>query len=184
KRGDSSFESYIKELEYIRYRDGIKDDYLSRLHYFSEWIENNEEKGILRNVSRELGGNKFLTQSISFMSSNPKLYTKLKSKEDIARLKQIESQLNSREVFYIDKNQLASKNMINKIEDGDIIALVAADSSLDVTHTTIAIKQNDNVYLLHAPKPGTKVQITEKHLINYIRDNKSVKGIMVVRLIE
>ncbi len=184
KRGDSSLDSYIKELEYIRYRDGIRDDYLSRLHYFSEWIANNEKKGILRNVSRDLGGNKLLAQTISFMSNNPKLYPKLKSKEDIVRLKQIENQLNSREIFYIGKTELASKSMINKIEDGDIVALVASDTTLDITHTAIAVKKNNNIHLLHAPKPGTKVQITEKPLYEYIKNNRSVFGIMIIRLIE
>jgi len=99
-------------------------------------------------------------------------------------LKQIESQLNSREVFYIDKNQLASKNMINKIEDGDIIAFVASDTTLDVTHTAIAVKKNNNIHLLHAPKPGTEVQITNKPLYEYIKNSKLVRGIMVARLIE
>lgn len=184
KKQDFSFGSYLRELEYIRYRDGKKEDYLSRLHYFSEWIENNEKKGILKNISRELGGESLLSKNISFMSKNIKLYPKLKSDKDITRLKEIEEQLNSRNIYYIGKEQLVSERIIEKIEDGDLIALVASDTTLDITHTTIAVKQNGTVHLLHASKPGTKVQITEKLLTEYIKNSKSAKGIMVVRLID
>ena len=47
KSGKTDFESYITELEHIRYRDGIRNQYLSRIHYFSEWIRNNAEKKIV-----------------------------------------------------------------------------------------------------------------------------------------
>jgi hypothetical protein len=184
KKQDFSFNSFLSELEYIRYRDGKKVDYLSRLHYFSEWIENNEKKGILKNVSKELGGKNLLTKNISFMSKNSNLYPKLKSDEDIIRLKEIEERLNRRDVYYIGKEQLTSEKIIKKIDNGDLIALIASDTSLDITHTAIAVKQNGNVHLLHAPKAGMKVQITEKPLYDYISNSKSVKGIMVVRLID
>lgn len=184
KKQDLNFESYLRELEYIRYRDGKREDYLSRLHYFSEWIENNEMKGILKNVSKELGGKNLLTKNISFMSNSSKLYPKLKSDEDIIRLKETEKYLNKRDVYYIGKEQLVSERIIEKIQDGDLIALVASDTTLDITHTTITVKQNGRVHLLHAPKPKTKVQITEKPLFDYIKNNKSVKGIMVVRLVD
>lgn len=184
KNQNLSFESYLQELEFIRYRDGKKEDYLSRLHYFSEWIENNEKKGIIKNVSNELGGKNLLTKNISFMSNNRKLYPKLKSNEDILKLEMTEQYLNKRDVYYIGKEQLVSERIIEKIQDGDLIALVASDTTLDITHTTIAVKQNGRVHLLHAPKPKTKVQITEKPLFDYIKNNKSVKGIMVVRLVD
>ena len=48
KKGDTSFEAYLKELEYIRYRSGKLDGYTSRLHYFSDWIYDNQQKGILK----------------------------------------------------------------------------------------------------------------------------------------
>ncbi len=38
KKGTTSFEDYLEELQFIRYRDGVIDGYTSRLHYFSDWI--------------------------------------------------------------------------------------------------------------------------------------------------
>jgi len=47
KSGKTDFESFAAQLEQIRYRDGIRNQYPSRLHYFSEWIHNNAEKKII-----------------------------------------------------------------------------------------------------------------------------------------
>src|SRR3972149_4984568 len=47
KKGKTSFEDYQKELILIRYRNGIIDQYPSRLHYFTDWIFDNEKKGIV-----------------------------------------------------------------------------------------------------------------------------------------
>ncbi|WP_296705903.1 N-acetylmuramoyl-L-alanine amidase-like domain-containing protein, partial [Algoriphagus sp.] len=38
EKSDFSFETFEKELEFIRYRDGKNEGYPSRLHYFSDWI--------------------------------------------------------------------------------------------------------------------------------------------------
>ena len=45
KKGSLSVEGYEKELEFLRYRDGKRDHYPSRLHYFSDWIYENGQKG-------------------------------------------------------------------------------------------------------------------------------------------
>jgi len=52
----TSFDDYQKELTFIRYRDGKLKGYPSRLHYFSDWIFNNCKKGIVKDVTEEVGG--------------------------------------------------------------------------------------------------------------------------------
>ncbi len=47
KLDSTSFENYLDELQFIRYRDGIVDGYPSRLHYFSDWIYDNIFKGVI-----------------------------------------------------------------------------------------------------------------------------------------
>mgnify|MGYP000087343528 CR=1 FL=1 len=55
KYGKSDFESYKKALRCIRYRNGKQAGYVSRLHYFSDWIKDNEQKGIVHERTGELG---------------------------------------------------------------------------------------------------------------------------------
>jgi hypothetical protein len=48
-----NFATFVNELRSIRYRNKKLTDYSSRLHYFSDWIYNNEQKGIVKNISCE-----------------------------------------------------------------------------------------------------------------------------------
>ena len=66
---------YRRLLTGIRYRGGKLEGYPSRLHYFSEWIADNEARGLVRDISRELGGMADDTP-IDFMSTHPALKVK------------------------------------------------------------------------------------------------------------
>ena len=73
KAQQNNFEDFARTLEYIRYKDGKLDGYASRLHYFTEWIANNESKGLLRNITKDIGGTE-ITKDINFMSTHRELY--------------------------------------------------------------------------------------------------------------
>ena len=47
-----AWDRFGREMERMRYRDGERRDYASRLHYFSEWISDGARRGLLR----DLGG--------------------------------------------------------------------------------------------------------------------------------
>ena len=55
REGIFTFEDYAAELEKIRYRNGRVNGYSSRLHYFSDWLFDNERKGIVKDITRETG---------------------------------------------------------------------------------------------------------------------------------
>ena len=76
---DLSFEKFEKELEHIRYRSGVNEGYPSRLHYFTEWIVDNQKKGIIQDITAEIGGSPY-PNSPSFMSENPQFYPQLSEK--------------------------------------------------------------------------------------------------------
>ncbi len=43
-----SAQEFRRQLQFIRYRKGIIDGYSSRLHYFTDWLTDNEKKKILK----------------------------------------------------------------------------------------------------------------------------------------
>jgi hypothetical protein len=59
KKNKMTFDDYKAELQYLRYRGGIIDQYPSRLHYFSDHIYDNEKKGVVKNVTKDIGGAPF-----------------------------------------------------------------------------------------------------------------------------
>ena len=53
KRDKRDFEGFKKALMQVRYRDGNLNGYASRLHYFSDWIRNNEQMGFVMECTSE-----------------------------------------------------------------------------------------------------------------------------------
>lgn len=179
KSGKPTFESFTKELEKIRYRNGTLNGYVSRLHYFGEWITNNAEKGIIEDMSSKIGGVK-CPIVLNFMSTHPESYPQLKANPELVKeIKQIENKVSVLPFFYITKEKIASHE--NRILDGDIVSLVTKIPGMDVSHVGILFKKDGRVYLLHASLSGGKVLTTQVPLAEYLKDSKNTTGIFVVR---
>jgi hypothetical protein len=173
-----NFDAFINTLENIRYKDGELDGYASRLHYFSEWIANNEKKGLLEDITDETGGIE-IKKEINFMSTHRDLYPFLADEENFNKIKASESSLNHQSICILPRDQIEANE--NLIKNGDIIALTTAIPGLDITHTGIAIRENDGrIHLLHASSSGM-VEISELPLADYLKKIKKNTGIMVAR---
>lgn len=165
-------------LEKIRYRDGKLAGYPSRLHYFSEWISNGVDKGLLRNVTRELGGVRD-TSRIDFMSTHASAYRQLSDSANLDALRSIEERLGARPRWYVPEDDIDAASA--DIRDGDIIAVTSTVPGLDIAHTGIAIRVDGRIHLLNAPLVGKSVQVSEKPLGARVRGISSQDGIMVAR---
>ena len=180
KENKTSFKDYQRELQNIRYRDGIINGYPSRLNYFSDWIYNNEQKGIIEDITKEIGGEQIIF-NVNYMSKHPNLYASLKNNpEFIPLIKEQEKEIGEREYYYIPKERVSA--IENKIQDGDLIALTSNVKGLDINHVGIAVRLNDNrIHLLNAPNMGYKVQISKMLLSDYLIKNRKDSGIIVLR---
>jgi len=183
KQGKTSFEDYQDELKLIRYRDGKIDQYPSRLHYFTDWIFNNEEKGNVNNITKDIGGEK-LEMNLSFMSSHPEYYRHLKANPGfIPIIKKQEEEINKREHFFIPQEKIAE--IEPEIISGDLLAFTSSIKGLDVNHVGIAVRMDDDrIHVLHAPNVGLKVQISELSLAEYVNKIEKDSGVIVVRVLE
>jgi hypothetical protein len=182
KKNTMTFEDYKKELQFVRYRSGIIDQYPSRLHYTSDYFYDNEEKGVLKNIAKEIGGIPF-KKKINFMSTHSESYLQLKEHpEFVKEILAQETEINKRILYHIPKSNV-KKNALG-IKDGDILGITTTIDGLDCTHTGIAIWKNKNLHMIHAPVPGSKVQITEAPLWEYLMKIRKDVGIMVERALE
>lgn len=182
--GDLSEESvfrerYREELTRLRYRDGVLDGYPSRLHYFSEWIRDAEEKGILTDITQDLGGVPD-PRPIHFMSSHPDSYRQIgEDPAHLAAIQAVETRLNATERFFIPKERIAAVE--EGIRSGDLIAAVSTVDGLDIAHTGIAVEYGGRVHLLHAPLVGDSVEVSSRPLAERIQGFSSQSGIVVAR---
>jgi len=183
KKDSTTFENYVKELTYIRYRNGIINSYTSRLHYFSDWIFDNVKKNVIKDVTKNLGGVAVKFQ-LNFMSGHRAQYKHLKGNPAfISVIQTQENSINTRTYFYIPKYRVRS--IEGKLRDGDLIAFTTSVKGLDIGHVGIVLKGKDGrIHLLHAPQSNTKVQITKDPLSDYILNLSKDTGIIVLRALE
>lgn len=178
KKQQFNFEAFTNLLRNIRYRDGELDGYGSRLHYFTEWIADNSDKGIIRDITEELGGIA-IAKEINFMTEHRDLYPMLKDDSNFEEIITAESRLNNQSIYYLPGEQVADIEKL--LQDGDIIALATSIEGLDVTHTGFAYRNsNGRIHLLHASSSG-EVEISKKPLTEYLKGVKSNTGIIVAR---
>lgn len=179
KNNKKDFDSYTHYLETIRYKDGELNGYASRLHYFSEWIANNEQKGLLKDITSEIGGLES-SKDINFMSTHRDLYPFLKDTDNYNKIKSSEEFLKRQSICILPQDQIEGQEHL--IQSGDIIALTTSIKGLDITHTGIATKEADGrIHLLHASTGSMKVEVSQLPLADYLKGIKSNTGIMVAR---
>jgi len=182
KQGTTSFDGYLEELQFIRYRDGVLDGYTSRLHYFSDWITNNVAKGVVEDVTSQIGGEP-IKFHLDYMSTHPESYKQLKENPELIQTIKIqEEEISSREYYYIPREKFKSKEEF--VNSGDIIAVTTTVEGLDIGHIGIAVRMDGRIHLLHAPSPNTKVHITELTLEDYLMKYKRHSGVIVLRVLE
>jgi hypothetical protein len=180
KSRGKSFEAFLRLLQKIRYREGRLRGYSSRLHYFSDWIHDNEKKGIVRDVTAEIGGRP-LRKTVNFMTANLDLYPRLKNAANLWRMKSVERTISRRSLFFIPKKAL--RRLEDRICDGDFLAITTNREGLDVQHVGLAARVKNRIHLLHASRVDGKVVLSKKTLYQYMMQSKVRSGIMVARVL-
>jgi hypothetical protein len=178
RAGEATFDAFTRELLRIRYRDGVPPTYPARLHYFSDWIASNEDKGLVENVTAELGG-VVDPEAIAFMSGHRASYRQLADTANLRAIEQREAELSAAERVYIPEDRIA--NVAADIRDGDIIAATSTLEGLDIAHTGLALWIDGALHLMHAPLVGSVVEISEIPLADRIQRIDGQDGVMVAR---
>jgi hypothetical protein len=177
--GEHSFKQFTKELKNLRYRSGKIDGYPSRLHYTTDWIFDNQQKRLVKNLSKEIVATPY-PKEINFMSTHPDSYRQLKDSSQLVQIiAQKERDINSRQHFYIPEEKLAEVE--NQLMDGDIVGITTSIEGLDISHMGILVRKAGRIHLLHASSAAEKVVLSEETLEEYLMSSKSATGIMVAR---
>lgn len=161
-----------------RYRQGQMQGYCSRLHYFSEWIADNQRRGLVENITPALGGIP-LKKQLNFMSQHRQSYSQLKDNlGNWQCIQAMEDRLRSLPLHYIPQKQI--RGIEASLQPGDIVAVATAIPGLDVTHTGLIYQiPNQAKGLIHA-SPGGSVRIAPD-LSTYVANVDQAIGIIVAR---
>ncbi len=171
-------------IELDRYRDGeCTGGYLSRLHYLEDWLADNDRRGLVNDLTRELGGVRarhaahemtFGWRHYRYLKANPAL---------LAPLGRMEARVSERPLYQILKSQVAG--IESKLKSGDIIGIVSRDRPglYSTSHVGLACRTSDGVlHFMHASSPQNYGRVViDSRLSSYLARYRSDTGILVAR---
>lgn len=175
---DYDYQNFVNRIEEQRYLNGKINGYCSRLHYFSEWINDNQKRQTVENITAKLGGVP-MNKTLNFMSQHRSSYPQMvKDEATYQCIVSQEADLAKTTVNYIPTNQI--KSLYSQLKPGDIVAVATDVKGLDVTHTGLVYRNADgNMGLIHASPAGEVTVAYDLH--KYISRVKSAIGIVVAR---
>ena len=176
---------YLRTLRTLRYRQGVMDGYTSRLHYFTDWIDDKQLMGI---VSEIQGPNPPFTAlqkvQVSYMSQHPQSYKALKANAALVPvIKRQEQALTGKTYRYIPKQAIRNTQLLRQtIKDGDIIAITCNKKGLDIAHLGFAVWQKDGLHLLNASSIHHKVVTEPLTIRQYLQKHSTFTGVRIIRI--
>lgn len=151
RSGDA--EEFEANLIRIRYKNG-EVSWQKRNHYMVDWWRNNEREGFIRNITR--GGEAVVK----------------------TRVLNVVEGLPIHRVTFRTFPKRKFKSLANRIETGDLVCFASAKRNLDVFHTGILIRREEEVMLRHATR--TVGRVIEQSLEDFLR-NRRMSGIVLIR---
>ena len=184
KRGERDYEGFKKALTQIRYRDGVLNGYTSRLHYFSDWIRNNEQMGFVKECTSETACSQPKELWLDFMTTHVDSYLPMKKNPELVKeMASHEKNWQGTVVSYIPKEKLNLSPEELKIKDGDVLALVTNIKGLDVVHVGFAFWKDNQLHLLHASSSAKKVIEDPKTQYESSKNTKAHIGVRAIRFV-
>lgn len=176
---------YLDILRQLRYRDGKLQGYTSRLHYFSDWIDNKTKMGLVTEVQKPNPPFTAVQRlNINYMSEHPQSYRSLKEHpEQVPVIRQQEQALTGKSYRYIPKTAIKNSKLLRQtVKDGDIIAITCNKKGLDIAHLGFAVWRKDGLHLLNASQLHKKVVEESMTLYQYMQKHKTFTGIRIIRI--
>lgn len=170
-------------IELDRYRGGhCTGVYLSRLHYLEDWLADNDRRGLVRDVTRSLGGVRVAHEARE-MTAGWREYRYLRADPSLlGPLGEMEARVTRLTMYHIPKKRVPKIEA--KLQDGDIICVTSHEGRLISTaHVGMAYRDGAGVlHFMHASSPRNYGRVViDDRLSNYLNRYRTDAGIMVGR---
>jgi hypothetical protein len=177
-------ERLLHYIELDRYRGGdCTGEYLSRLHYLEDWLADNSRRGLVDNLTPNLGGVS-VPHSAREMSIGWRHYRYLAANRSLlGPLARMEADVSARPLYQIPKSRVPK--IESKLRSGDIIGIVSRDRTglYSTAHVGLALRTNDGVlHFMHASSPSNSGKVVvDTRLSKYLARYRTDSGILVAR---
>jgi hypothetical protein len=185
KQGGRKPSDLLRQVGFIRYRQGSVGNFSTRLNYTTDWFVDNEKKHVLRLLSNLPGEQRF-TQKVGFMSNHPDKYRQLVAHPDLVEvIRRQEDAINERHLKYVPLDKIASAETL--LCTGDIVGVCTNQSGLDIAHTGLVLRTEDGVaHFVDASsmKKNMKVTIEPGPISQVLNWSGHLSGAMFARPLE
>jgi hypothetical protein len=169
-------------IEMDRYRNGVcTGEYLSRLHFLEDLFYDNEKRGLLTNITRQLpGAERMSHRDIREMTVMWRHYRYLRNNPGLLpEMAEIQARVSDLPIYQIPKQRVAG--IERDLQDGDIIAITSRDTGGYTSHVGLACRDRTGVLrFLHASSLQRRVVLDER-LSAYLNSKRGDIGIIVAR---
>lgn len=173
---------FLKLIEIDRYRGGKCDGtFASRLHHLEDWLQDNQRRGLVEDITPTLPGAKKLYRTMNYMGGKgSRNFRQLRANPSLVpKLAKVESDLSRNGIWYVPKASVPAAE--KKIRDGDIICIVTTWHGDYTSHVGLAYRdKKGTLRFLHASKNAREV-ILDSRLSDYLNRFSMHAGIMVGR---
>lgn len=183
--GKRDFSDFCRQLQHVRYING-EIAYEKRQHYFTVWISDNAEEGIVTDIQNNPPFTKVQHVSVNWMTTHQQSYKMLKNNaKRLQGIKALEEQISGKSYRYIPKEQIVDSRLFrNTIHNGDILVMITNKKGLDTTHIGIASWHQDGLHMLNASSIHKKVIDEPMLLRTYMMKHPGQIGIRVCRVVD
>lgn len=185
KRGKSSPEALLAEVQTTRYRGGKMGDFTTRLHYTTDWFVDNEAKGVVKILTPALPGAKPFTQKVGIMSQHPENYRQLAAHPELLReIRLAEDRINARSLKYLPMDKLEAAEHL--LQTGDIVGVATTEKGIDIAHTGLCIKDEEGVvHFMDASSARRSMKVTlEPEISKCLNWSSKLTGVMFAKPLE
>lgn len=185
KQDKRQWSDYLQILRLLRYRQGVLNGYPSRLHYFTDWILDKQQLGLVEEIQRPNPPFTALQRiNVNFMSQHPAYYKALKANPSLVKeIRQQEKALTGKTFRYIPKQAVKNTQLMRQtVKDGDIIAITCNKKGLEIAHLGFAVWQKNGLHLLNASQLHHKVVTEPMTLRQYLQKHSTHTGFRVIRI--
>lgn len=169
-------------IEQDRYWSGrCTGSYLSRLHYLEHWAQDNDRRGLVKDLTRSLGGIGVLNAARE-MTQNADSYRYMaSSSQNRAAIAKLEANLRKEPLYMIPKSKVVG--IESRLQNGDIIGIISKDgSAYGTSHVGIALRKGGVLHFMHASSPRNHGKVViDTRLSDYLGRYKTHAGILVAR---
>ncbi len=175
-------QDFLRAIEIDRYRGGKCDGtFASRLHHLEDWLQDNQRRGLVKDITPSLPGAKKITRSMNYMGgTGSRHFRQLRANPSLVpKLAKVEKDLSSRGIWYVPKRSVPAAEKY--LRNGDIISIVTTWHGSYTSHVGIAYRDSKGTLrFLHASRNEKKV-LVDSRLSDYLNRYSLHAGIMVAR---